>query len=108
MKTFQQIPGAAEILDDMDYHEKQIAENLIKEGIVADWEDLIDAVHDVVVYEGCKDMEDVAMAIMEEDSAFDGVDERLRDYFNFEEYGATLSITGMYFKIDGAIVEYLG
>lgn len=107
-KNIEDVNELAEILDDMDNLEKQIAENLIEEGIIVDWEDLIDAVQDVVVYEGCKNMEDVAIAIMEEDLAFDGVDERLRDYFNFKEYGETLSITGTYFEIDGAIVEYFG
>lgn len=107
-KNIKDVNELAEILDYMDNHERQIAENLIEEGIIVDWEDLIDAVHDVIVYEGCKNMEDVAIAKMLLDSAFDGVDERLRDYFNFKEYGETLSITGTYFEIDGAVVEYLG
>lgn len=107
-KNIKDVNELAEILDDMDNNKRQIAENLIEEGIIVDWEYLIDAVHDVVVYEGCENMEDVAIAKMLLDSAFDGVDERLRDYFNFKEYGETLSITGTYFEIDGAIVEYLG
>ena len=107
-RDINSINELAEILDDMDNTEKQIAENLIEEGIIVEWEDLVDAVHDVIIYSGCEDMEDVAIRIMEEDRAFDGTDERIERYFNYKSYGEDLSITGTYFEINGAIVEYLG
>ena len=100
----------AEILEDacLDNTELQIAEYLIGDGIITDWDDLVNEVNNVIVYKDCKDMEDVAMRIMREDGAFDGTDERIERYFNYKAYGEDLSITGTYFEINGAIVEYLG
>lgn len=105
-KDIDSLNELAKILNDMDAVERQIAEHLIDDGIIVDYDDLKSAIeNDVIIYYDCENMEDVAMMYGRFDS---GGDERLDKYFDYKSYGEDLSADGTFFKIDGAIVEYLG
>ena len=58
-----------------------------------------------MIYYDCKDMEDVAIQIVEETGMLNGVPETLAMYFDYEAYGRDLDIEGKFYYIDGDMVQ---
>ena len=60
------------------------------------------------IYYNCYDMTDVAMKYMEETGLLDSLDNNLKEYFDYEEYGRDMEVEGNFiFTQDGNCIEIL-
>ena len=71
---------------------------------IEDVENILD--NHTKIWYNCTDMTQVAMNILEENGLLDGLDDNLKEYFDYEEYGNNLQETEVFvFTEDGNCIE---
>lgn len=78
---------------------------LVSDGYYGSVEEALESIDDVVVYEGCSNMTDVAYDIVEAGGIFANASELLQRYFNFQAFGRDLAIDGNYYVANGMVFD---
>lgn len=96
----------AEQLDSLDEYAKEVIAAMLSEGY--DLEDALNRKDDCIVWSGCNDMEDVAIAYCEESGILNSVPENLRNYFDYEAFGRDMSFESQFvFTSAGNCIQIL-
>ena len=96
----------AEMLETVDDYEEEIIKALISEGYSL--EDAIGKKDDVIVFNNCSTMAEVAEQYADETGLLDSIPENLRYYFDFEAFGRDMSYEGQFiFTDNGNCIEVL-
>lgn len=69
-------------------------------------EELLESQDDIVVYDDCYSMEDVAHVVIEELGMLGELPERLQSYFDYEAFGRDLEIEGSFLVTSNGVFEY--
>lgn len=78
---------------------------LVSDGYYGSVEEALESIDDVVVYEGCSNMTDVAYAVAEASGLFANATDLLQRYFNFQAFGRDLAIEGNYYIANGMVFD---
>ena len=62
---------------------------------------------DVIYYDGCSTMAEVAERYADETGLLESIPENLRNYFDFEAFGRDMSFEGQFIFTDKGCVEVL-
>lgn len=71
-------------------------------------EEACERYEDVVFYDGCDDMSDVAACLVEECGLLDGIPDDISRYFDFAAYGRDLEINGCFVRTADGYAELPG
>lgn len=102
-ENLERLNDFAEAIENID---DEIIEALLYFGV--EWDDITREADNVYVYPDCKDMTDVAYAVVEECGLLQQIPENLQHYFDYEAYGRDLDIEGNYHYSNGNYYEYVG
>lgn len=97
----------AEILDTLSDYDKKSLIFLLDEGLVNDFDEGVEKISDVVVYENMT-MEDVASDYVSECYDLDSMPSIISNNIDYEKIGRELEMDGRYFVRDGDIYEFSG
>lgn len=78
---------------------------LVSDGYYGSVEEALESIDDVVVYEGCSNMTDVAYDVAEASGLFANATDLLQRYFNFQAFGRDLAIEGNYYVANGMVFD---
>lgn len=78
---------------------------LVSDGYFDSVEEALESIDDIVIYEGCSNMTDVAYDIVEAGGFFANASELLQRYFNYQSFGRDLAIEGNYYVADGMVFD---
>lgn len=95
----------AESIEDMNDLDMKIYRALLKNGY--DVIDAIDAMSDCTYYDGCYDMEDVAIKYVQDLGLLDEAPAILINYFDYEAFGRQMEIDGEFIFIENGYIEIL-
>lgn len=70
---------------------------LLKEGIYSDIESALEDIDNIMIYDDCNSMLDVAYAYIEETALLSDIPENISRYFNYEAYANDLDIEGTFY-----------
>ena len=104
--SIDELNEIAETIEALDDYEEEIVKALIGNGYSL--EDAIDKKDDVIVFNNCSTMTEVAEQYAEEVGLLDSIPENLRYYFDFEAFGRDMSFEGEFiFTDNGNCIEVL-
>ncbi|EAE3700883.1 antirestriction protein ArdA [Listeria monocytogenes] len=78
--------------------------NLVNEGYFMDMESAFDEVDDIIVFDDCNSIADVAYAVIEETGLLTDIQESVKRYFNYEAYASDMAIEGLFYITGDNIV----
>ncbi|EPY9329941.1 antirestriction protein ArdA [Listeria monocytogenes] len=71
--------------------------NLVNEGYFMDIESAFEEVDDIIVFDDCNSILDVAYKYIEESGLLTDMPESLQPYFNYEAYASELAMEGLFY-----------
>lgn len=102
----EELNEMAKTLEELDETDKEIIRAIMSMGYSIN--EAIDKKDDVMIFDDCCDMEDVAMQYCEECGILDEIPVHLQSYFDFAAYGRDLEIEGKFiFTDNGNCIEIL-
>lgn len=81
------------------------AGELVEVGYYGSVEEALDSIDEIIVYEGCTSMTDVAYEVAEASSLFANNSNVVQRYFNFQAFGRDLAIEGNYYITNDRVFD---
>lgn len=105
--NLQELNEIAEKYDEMDDDEKMVLSAFMLNG--DDFSEAVAHVQegDYYMYPDCRDMEDVAIEVVEQCGYLQDVPDAVARYFDYEAFGEDLAIEGTFVYINGCYVQIL-
>lgn len=99
-ENLEELNDMADRLENLDEDEKEVISAFIEYG--NDLEEALEKLEngDYIVWGGCTDMTDVAMAYAEETGLLDSIPESLQYYFDYEAFGRDMDLEGKFVFTD--------
>lgn len=97
----------AQALDNLSLQEMEIAENLISYTGQRDIEEILRLLDDVIIYEDCFEMSDIAYYLINESGCYNDLPDIATRYFDYEAFGRNLDIEGTFIQCSFGMVEVL-